>query len=55
MVLESTSPPGATEKMAAELLAARPDLSLDGADGKGIILLPTALSGCCQAGLWKNW
>ena len=37
VVLESTSPPGATEKMAEELLAARPDLSLDGADGKGII------------------
>jgi UDP-N-acetyl-D-mannosaminuronic acid dehydrogenase len=34
LILESTSPPKATEKMAHWILAARPDLSLDGADGK---------------------
>nr|WP_174202220.1 UDP-N-acetyl-D-mannosamine dehydrogenase [Tessaracoccus timonensis] len=33
IILESTSPPGATEHMAARILAARPDLSLDGAEG----------------------
>ncbi|HYQ76637.1 UDP-N-acetyl-D-mannosamine dehydrogenase [Cellulomonas sp.] len=33
VVLESTSPPGATRHLAERLLAARPDLSLDGADG----------------------
>lgn len=34
VILESTSPPGATQHMADRVLAARPDLSLDGADGK---------------------
>ncbi|PFG44335.1 UDP-N-acetyl-D-mannosaminuronic acid dehydrogenase [Isoptericola jiangsuensis] len=33
LILESTSPPRATEKMADWILATRPDLSLDGADG----------------------
>ncbi|MFE5341360.1 UDP-N-acetyl-D-mannosamine dehydrogenase [Isoptericola sp. NPDC056578] len=33
LILESTSPPGATRKMAEWVLEARPDLSLDGADG----------------------
>lgn len=33
MVLESTSPPGATQRMADRVLAARPDLSLDGREG----------------------
>lgn len=33
VVLESTSPPGATRHLADRLLAARPDLSLDGAAG----------------------
>ncbi len=33
VVLESTSPPGATEYMADRILATRPDLSLDGTDG----------------------
>lgn len=33
VILESTSPPGATQHMADRILAARPDLSLDGAAG----------------------
>ncbi|MCK0116298.1 UDP-N-acetyl-D-mannosamine dehydrogenase [Isoptericola sp. S6320L] len=33
LILESTSPPGATRKMAEWVIAARPDLSLDGAPG----------------------
>lgn len=33
VVLESTSPPGTTQHLADRLLAARPDLSLDGAAG----------------------
>ena len=37
VVLESTSPPGTTEHMADVILAERPDLSADGADGKPII------------------
>jgi len=34
LILESTSPPGATRKLAEWVLEARPDLSLDGADGR---------------------
>jgi UDP-N-acetyl-D-mannosaminuronic acid dehydrogenase len=34
LILESTSPPGATEKMAQWVLEGRPDLSLDGSDGR---------------------
>ncbi len=34
LILESTSPPGATRKMAEWVLEARPDLSLDGAEGR---------------------
>ncbi|SKC38951.1 UDP-N-acetyl-D-mannosamine dehydrogenase [Krasilnikoviella flava] len=34
VILESTSPPGATRRMADTILEARPDLSLDGADGR---------------------
>ncbi|MFD2026053.1 UDP-N-acetyl-D-mannosamine dehydrogenase [Promicromonospora aerolata] len=37
VILESTSPPGATHRMAQWILEARPDLSLDGADGKPVI------------------
>lgn len=37
IVLESTSPPGATEHMAQRVLAARSDLSLDGENGSQII------------------
>jgi len=37
VILESTVPPGATRKLADWILAARPDLSLDGADGKPAI------------------
>lgn len=37
VVLESTSPPGATEHMAERIIAARPDLSIDGADGKPVV------------------
>ncbi|WP_369371471.1 UDP-N-acetyl-D-mannosamine dehydrogenase [Promicromonospora sp. Populi] len=37
VILESTSPPGATRKMAAWILDERPDLSLDGADDKPVI------------------
>lgn len=34
VVLESTSPPGATQQMADWILASRPDLSLDGSGGR---------------------
>jgi UDP-N-acetyl-D-mannosaminuronic acid dehydrogenase len=34
VILESTSPPGATQHLADRLLAARPDLGLDGHDGR---------------------
>lgn len=34
VILESTSPPGTTEHMADVILAARPDLSADGSDGR---------------------
>lgn len=37
LILESTSPPGTTERMAHRVLAARPDLSLDGSDGRPIV------------------
>jgi UDP-N-acetyl-D-mannosaminuronic acid dehydrogenase len=37
VILESTVPPGATRKMADWILAARPDLSVDGAEGKPAI------------------
>ncbi|MFD6444798.1 UDP-N-acetyl-D-mannosamine dehydrogenase [Promicromonospora sp. NPDC060204] len=34
VILESTSPPGTTRKLADWIIEARPDLSLDGADGR---------------------
>ncbi|MDO8152293.1 UDP-N-acetyl-D-mannosamine dehydrogenase [Isoptericola sp. b408] len=37
VILESTSPPEATRKMAQWLLDERPDLSLDGADGRPVV------------------
>jgi UDP-N-acetyl-D-mannosaminuronic acid dehydrogenase len=37
VILESTSPPGATQHMADRILAARPDLSLDGTGGKPVL------------------
>lgn len=37
VILESTSPPGATAHMAGRILAARPDLSLDGSDGRPVV------------------
>jgi UDP-N-acetyl-D-mannosaminuronic acid dehydrogenase len=37
LILESTSPPGATEKMSQWVLAARPDLSLDGSQGRPVL------------------
>lgn len=37
VILESTSPPGTTEKMAEFILAERPDLSLDGSDGRPVV------------------
>jgi UDP-N-acetyl-D-mannosaminuronic acid dehydrogenase len=37
VVLESTSPPGTTRRAAEWILAARPDLSLDGSDGRPIV------------------
>ena len=37
VILESTSPPRATQQMADWILAARPDLSLDGAEGRALI------------------
>lgn len=37
VILESTSPPGATRHMADYILALRPDLSLDGAEGAPVV------------------
>jgi UDP-N-acetyl-D-mannosaminuronic acid dehydrogenase len=37
VILESTSPPGATQLMADEILSGRPELSIDGADGKPVV------------------
>ncbi|SDN06344.1 UDP-N-acetyl-D-mannosamine dehydrogenase [Actinomyces ruminicola] len=37
VVLESTSPPGTTEHMAEVILGERPDLSLDGTDGRPVV------------------
>ena len=37
IILESTSPPGATEHMAQRVLEARPDLSLDGVGGLPVV------------------
>src|ERR1035437_862122 len=37
VILESTSPPGTTQRMADRILALRPDLSLDGSLGRPII------------------
>lgn len=37
IILESTSPPGATEHLAERVLAARPDLSIDGSDGRPVV------------------
>lgn len=39
LILESTSPPGATEHMAQYILNLRPDLSLDGSDSKPAVLV----------------
>lgn len=39
IILESTSPPRATRHMGDCILALRPDLSLDGADGRPVIFL----------------
>ncbi len=37
IILESTSPPGATQRMADRILADRPDLSLDGSGNRPVI------------------
>ena len=37
VILESTSPPGATRRMADRILMRRPDLSLDGSDGRPVV------------------
>lgn len=37
LILESTSPPGATQKLAQWVLDARPDLSLDGTGGRPVV------------------
>lgn len=37
VILESTSPPGTTQKLADFILAARPDLSLDGSEGRPMV------------------
>lgn len=37
VILESTSPPGTTEHLARRVLAGRPDLSLDGSDGRPVV------------------
>ncbi len=39
VILESTSPPGSTRRLAELLLGLRPDLSLDGQDGKPVLLV----------------
>lgn len=39
VILESTSPPGSTRKLADLILGMRPDLSLDGQDGKPVLLV----------------
>jgi UDP-N-acetyl-D-mannosaminuronic acid dehydrogenase len=39
VILESTSPPGSTSRLAAMILDLRPDLSIDGQDGKPAILV----------------
>ncbi|WP_416405332.1 UDP-N-acetyl-D-mannosamine dehydrogenase [Arthrobacter sp. LFS091] len=39
LILESTSPPGATEHMANYILELRPDLSLDGSDSRPALLV----------------
>ncbi|WP_315899792.1 UDP-N-acetyl-D-mannosamine dehydrogenase [Arthrobacter alpinus] len=37
VVLESTSPPGTTQKLAQFIMSARPDLSLDGSEGRPMV------------------
>lgn len=37
VILESTSPPGTTQKLADFIMSARPDLSLDGAGGRPVV------------------
>ncbi|WP_058955787.1 UDP-N-acetyl-D-mannosamine dehydrogenase [Kocuria rhizophila] len=37
VILESTSPPRTTQKLAAKVMELRPDLSLDGEDGKPVV------------------
>ncbi|MFC5281019.1 UDP-N-acetyl-D-mannosamine dehydrogenase [Arcanobacterium canis] len=37
VILESTSPPGTTERMAQRIMDARPDLSVDGSNGRPIV------------------
>jgi len=37
VVLESTSPPGATQHMADRIMAQRPDLSLDGSESRSVV------------------
>ncbi|MHA7145563.1 UDP-N-acetyl-D-mannosamine dehydrogenase [Arthrobacter sp. TmT3-37] len=39
VILESTSPPGTTQRLGDYLLELRPDLSLDGVDGKPVVHL----------------
>lgn len=39
VILESTSPPGSTRRLAELILGLRPDLSLDGEDGKPALLV----------------
>jgi UDP-N-acetyl-D-mannosaminuronic acid dehydrogenase len=39
VILESTSPPGSTRRLAELILGMRPDLSLDGQDGKPVLLV----------------
>lgn len=39
VILESTSPPGSTRRLAELILGLRPDLSLDGRDGKLVLLV----------------
>lgn len=49
VILESTSPVGATEQMVQWLAQARPDLRFPQQAGEELIsILLTALSACCQ-------
>ena len=58
VILESTSPPLTTKKMADKILELRPDLAADGSEnpeGKPVVSSLTALSESFQETQWKNF